>query len=250
MRRRAYTLIELIVYLGIFLLVVLTVGAVYSILTQTQNSTAATYAVTGDGDTAVQYFRRDLEETALASVRVYSSSSTQLTELRPALSFCSPRIFEPGKPGSLQISEYGAPRWVKHVFYALDSRSGEGTGNLVRWEAPFDSGDRALLPRIALFPKQIDRPTAHILLHNVVVPNRPIEGVPLYKASPWGGFRTQFVRRPNEYGEDSLSDENPSLNRVAAADNTRLLEIELAICDETGGKPNYCSFKFRVNVRF
>ena len=70
-------------------------------------------------------------------------------------------------------------------------------------------------------------------------------------ASDMGGFRVEFVRRRGgEAGEEFFTMENPTENVEDPADNTRLIEVELAVSEPSMGAANFYNVKFRIFPRY
>lgn len=230
--RRGYTLMEMVVYMGLFAITGLLLASLFTFSKRAQQSTTASYAVSGQTDTSMRFLRQDLQETVLTSV--YASASPF-----PYVSMCSARDLsnDPKLPGKLLISEYGVPRWRKHVYYALNK------GSLQRWEVPLASDNR--LPQLA--PAPAIPSDARTVLRNALLPNESVPGV--VSASKWGGFRVQFVRRAgSEKGVEMLADLGPANNKTAAQDNTRLVEVELAVRENElrMAGTNFYTVKLRV----
>lgn len=251
---RGFTLVEVLVYSALFLLVGLLLAQMFNLSRKTQRTTASAYAVTGQTDTAIDWIRNDLLYTALGSIRTYPGSSALLT---PAIHMASARVMAGNDEQSkLLISEFGAPAWSYHVFYGLRSKPGERTGSLVRWEVPYPLAEQDRVPKIAIMPTTLNQvPAPRVILQNVLCPRQKVNQLggltDGYQASEWGGFRVEFLRRRGgEGGEEFYSTENPSENVKQAADNTRLLEVELCVCETSMGAPNFYSIKFRVNPRY
>ncbi len=241
MTRRGVTLLELLIYIVLFGLVASLVAEIFVVASRNARQTAAAYAVSGQTDTALRIIRQDLQETALTSVRVYSNNNSPLASMISAREMDTERL-----QGKLLISEYGVPRWRKHIFYAYNA------GNLVRWEVALPAAEQNRLPKLAVRPTAIPG-SARIIVRGIVAPRAVVKGLGAgsYTASDWGGFRMQFLRRMGgPAGAEVLVDVNPGLNKAAPADNTRLVEVELAITEDVGNPPNFYRVKFRVGPRY
>lgn len=225
--RRGYTLMEMVVYMGLFAVTGLLLATIFTVSKRAQQSTTASYVVSGQTDTAMRFLRQDLQETVLTSV--YAN-----TVPFPYVSMCSARDMQtdPRVPGKLLISEYGVPRWRKHVYYGLRPASGQ-TGSLVRWEVALTNDTR--LPQVAPAPTTASAipGDARPILRNVLQPNQTVQGLPGFTPpGAWGGFRAQFVRRSGgEPGVETMANLGPSYNQAQAQDNTRLVEIEMQILE-------------------
>lgn len=238
-KQQAMSLIELIVYMALAVLAGVLLWAFQNITKSTQRASTASYLVSGETETCLDWIRRDINETALASIQVYPSTGAA-TEA-PGMSFVSNRSFADSKP---LVNSWGAPQWDKHVFYTLDFTAGEQTGNLVRWER--EIANKNLLPVLSeLLPSNAAQDKQRVVLREVLAPNQTVSGVGSggeLVSDEFGGFRSQFVRRAGSSGgAETLTTINPTAGH--ARDNTRLLEFELKILQE--GK-NYYSLGFRA----
>ena len=282
MKTKAFTLIETLVYLGLFCLVGMLVATIFFYMNRTQQATTATYAVTGEADTAIQTIRRDLEETALGSIRLDphpggatqtarpagdkpNASSTPRTQptaertqassdapnLTSAASFSAARITSGKDAGKLWISEYGVPRWTKNVFYAVRERKDEPP-ELVRWEIPLEARVDNRIPQVVTFPSIVSATTQHVVLHNLARPNSTIRDVVGYHSNEWGGFDIGFLRRKAGYGEESKVYKNPNQEADPSGqlDATQLVDVKLAISQELSGRTEFYSISFRVMPRY
>jgi type II secretory pathway pseudopilin PulG len=252
LKRGGFTLIEMIVYCSLFLLVVALLAQLFTLSRRTQQTTASAYAVTGETDTAMHWLRRDLQDTALSSINVAGSGKGMVTQ---TVTMASARSPEGGSNSrrSIVISEYGVPAWSSHVFYGIEQEPDSLTGNLVRWEVPMAAADKTRIPRVAKLLNTTSSP--RVVLRNVLNPTQTVHGLDGlatgWPSGPYGGFRVQFVQRLNgEDGVEHLTSDNPSSNLEKAANNTRLVEVELTVSEPSGGAPNLFSVKFRVCPRY
>lgn len=251
----AFSLLEVVIYSAVFLLASALLAQVYTVTRKTQQTTASAYAVTGQTDTAMHWLRRDVTETALSSVRSYPGPTGIM---KPALTMASARSIQGGENSrrSMLISEYGVPAWSYNIFYGLQKEQGAETGDLVRWEVPVALKDNNRIPQVATMPTSMSDVVApRVVLRNVLCPGRTVQNLiglsSGFPASDWGGFRTEFVRRQGgESGTETTSPVNPALNVAGAADNTRLVEVELRISEASAGSPNFYTVKFRVFPRY
>lgn len=215
----------------------------------TSEATTASYLVSGNAETALNWLRQDLKETALASLQTFPSSGSPGEP--PGVSMVSARAFDEDRQGELLINEHGAPKWDQHVFYTLQVPAGATTGNLIRWEK--EMSPKKNLPTLAsLRPSQLEGDHRRVLLHDVVAPGAKLQGVGptgSIDAGPAGGLRVEFVRRVGgEAGAEQLTSVNPSKGNPE--DNTRLVEVELQVYHERGSRPNFYSIRFRVAPRY
>lgn len=215
----------------------------------TSEATTASYLVSGNAEIALSWLRQDLKETALASLQSYPGAGNPGEA--PGVSMVSARSFDEDNQGELLINEHGAPKWEQHVFYTLQVPAGSLTGNLIRWER--EISPKKNLPVLApLLPSQIEGSHRRVMLHNVVAPGAKLPGVGStgsIQAGPSGGFRVQFVRRlGGDGGAEQLTGVNPS--QGDSADNTRLVEVELQVFQDRGGRSNFYAIRFRVAPRY
>lgn len=247
-KNQGHTLMELIVYAALTLVAGLLIWAFQSVVWSTQRATSATYLAGGQTETAIAWMRRDLNETALASIKVYPGA--EHTEEAPGLSMASSRAYDPNLKAKLLVNRWGAPQWDKHVYYTLKTEGSEQTGSLVRWEQEFATKNYLpvssnVLPSVASDGKK------KILLRDVLAPNTTVDGVGLeghITTDEFGGFRVQFLRRANgSGGAESLTTQNPKKGNPH--DNTRMLEVELKILQDAHSKPHYYAIKYRIAAR-
>lgn len=243
-RLRGFTLFEVAIYLFLFAVASGIVLALFMTGRSTSEATTASYLVSGNAETALNWLRQDLKETALASIQPYPSGGASEP---PGVSMVNARAFAEDKQGELLINEHGAPKWDKHVFYTLQVPAGSRTGTLIRWEK--EMSPKKNLPTLAsLRPSQLEGTHRRVMLHNVVAPGAKLPGVGptgTLDAGPFGGLRVQFVRRlGGEAGAEELTTVNPSKGNPE--DNTRLVEVELQVYQERGSRPNYYAIRFRV----
>lgn len=241
--QRGHTMIELIVYAFLAVLAGVMMIALFNATNSNRQATSSSYLVSGATESAIDWIRRDLNETALSSVQVYPSAGD--SSEAPGLSLVSARAFDTNN--EMQVNPWGAPLWTKHVFYSLVSEPGAHTGKLVRWEQEIASPNH-LPPLASLMPSALMNETRRrVLLHNVLAPSVTLEnaGPGALSSDEFGGFRVQFVRRQGgSGGQESLTTENPRLGDPN--DNTRLMEVELKLLHEGRRYPDYYQIKFRA----
>lgn len=244
-QQRGMTLTELIVYMALAVLAGVLIWAFQSITRSSQQSTTASYLVSGATETCIQWIRQDVNEAALASIRVYPGEGDE-TEA-PGMSMVSNRAFAQENRGKPLVNSWGAPLWDKHVLYSLQTEAGKNTGNLVRWEREIPT--KNLLPISSeVLPSVLGTDNSRVVLRDVLAPNVTVERVGpegSTTSDEFGGFRSQFVRRlGGSDGEEVLTSINPSAGNPR--DNTRLLEFELKILQ---GDKDYYSVQFRAAAR-
>ena len=241
-QNRGVTLIEMVVYFALATLAGVLLWGFQSVARTTHTTASASYLVSGETETCTQWIRKDINETALASVQVYGEDGEE-----PGMSFVSNRAYDPDQNGKMLVNSWGAPQWDKHVLYSLDVEPGERTGNLVRWER--EIANKNLLPVLCdLLPNSATRQNHRVVLRDVLAPNQTVQNVGPeggIASDDFGGFRAQFIRRQNgSDGEESLTSDNPTLGDPRH--NTRMMEFELKILQDERSTPNYFEVRFRA----
>lgn len=253
--RCGFTLLELTVYMFIALLASGVLYALYTVGTRTRQVSVASYLVSVDTDAAIRWMRRDLQETALTSVRVYPNPSAPGEP--PGCSFLSARDLSEKDEQKLNVSKYGTPHWTKYVFYTL--RPGTKTGQLVRWEKELDASQKDFVPRQTdTLPSSMPAGTKNmrVLLSDCLEPNVNIVGLagsPAWKTNDHGGFRLEFVRRTGgENGPESFTSVNPAdhADGEDTANNTRLLELQMQVLTSDTSRPSVFDITIRVHPRY
>lgn len=239
MKRRAWSLVEIIMYVGVFLLAMLAITSLYTLARRTQDSSNSSILISGPAEVALANLRHELQQTALASVVAYPNPSAP--NEAPGLAFAS------ALNTKMDVNAYGVPRWNHHVYYTLVATG--DVSKLVRWDQPFATMD--FLPQLPLAKPSSQGSKPRTVLDHLVSPNANVLGLldqPKYKADGFGGFRVQFITRTGgEGGAQGLTSINPSKNQANAADITRLLEVELKVCQRsTMGKPDFYIIRFHV----
>lgn len=248
MRRsnKGMTLTELIIYSFLAILAGALLWGFRSITMRTQHATTASYLVSNQTETAISWLRRDLNETALASIQVYPNASEP--NEAPGLSCVSNRDFETAKQ---LTTRWGAPQWDKHVLYTLESEPGSKLGNLVRWER--EIANKNNLPVLCnVLPSSSTRSRSKVLIRRLVKANQTIENAGpggQVDSDESGGFSVKFIRRQNgSGGEESLTNVNP--RQGDPRHNTRMMEVELKLLkNEKRTHPDYFRLKFRVAAK-
>ena len=245
--RRGFTLIEMIVYMGLSVLLLGLVATFFKVSRRQYEATSSSLLIGQEASLAVQWIRRDLQETALSTIRVTRDGSSQPG--LPAMSFVAST--EDKSSRSFKVSRYGTPDWNRRVFYSLTNE-----GELYRWDRELEelSFPKSFLP-LPFLGDPTDQGGAEnrkILLREVMQPNQEIKvdgkDADFPKITEWGGFRIGFVVR-DEAGDEHLVSQNPAqLSEMLAEDSgasvdslegqsldvadlraTRLVEVRLAL---------------------
>lgn len=252
MRKRGLTLLETLFWVGMVFMAALAVAALFSLGRSAQQTTLSGYLVSGQTDSALRWLRRDLQETALVSIRTYHH--TGQPGQPPGCSFVSAR----DEKQNLVVSPYGTPLWSKHVLYTLEPKPGKKTGSLIRWELPILEAQRDFVPRpCAQMPSPVTNTSARrVLLQEVLLPNTPVPNLqqdPGDVVDAYGGFRLQFVQRQGgEQGTEMLSEVNPtdSSQPQNEANHTRLVQLRLQILAQDRHHPDFFRLEFKARPRY
>ncbi len=244
-KQRGMTMVELVVYFSLAVLAGVLFWAISNLIWGGQRATASSYLVSGETEKAIEWIRRDVNESALGSIEVFPNA--ERSEEAPGMSLVSNRAYDPVQRGKPLVNRWGAPQWDKHVLYTLQRGDNATTGRVIRWEKELARKD--YLPEISsALPSSVESAKQRVLLRDVLLPN-----VTVSDAGPggsmttdsFGGFRVQFVRRAGGAGgAESLITINP--RRGSARDNTRMLEAELKLLQVERGKPHSYIITFRL----
>lgn len=254
MKRRGLTLPEVMIYVVMCFLAVAAVSALFMLGRSAQQTTVSGYLVSGEADTALRWLRRDLQETALVSIRTYPNPEKPSEP--PGCSLISPRQPSEKNP-DFQVSPYGKPLWSKHVFYTLKLNGAGRVGDLIRWEQPLTPEEKDYVPHVAnLMPSSISNSTnKRVLLRNVIGPKQDVKnllGADNFKTDDSGGFRVQFVQRiGGESGNEQLSWVNPgdTSQPQVPENHTTLVAVRLQILAVDRDKPSFYELSFKVHPR-
>lgn len=247
--QRGMTLIELVVYFALAIIAGVLLWSVNNILWGSQRATSNSYLVSGETEKAIEWIRRDVGETALASIEVFPNATNATAA--PGASMVSNRAFDPELKGKPLVNRWGAPQWDKHVLYTLQREGAEPTGNLVRWER--EIAEKNFLPvPCDVLPSADGQAKSKVLLRDVLAPHQSVADVGStgnLTTDEFGGFRMQFVQRAGGAdGAESQTSVNP--RQGEAADNTRMLEVEMKLLQMEHSKPLYYDIKFRVAAKY
>lgn len=251
--KRGFTLMEILVSMVIAFAALALITSLFIVGRRTSEATYSNYLVSRDTENGIGWLRRDLQNSSLASIRVYPGPNG--ANQQPGLSMCT--CVPPDKETTVQINQFGAPRWSSNVYYTLEP-AGPNTGNLIRWSTELPADQLLPLPSSVMPSALSDKKNSHTILHDVLLPNQNIfEGGTPGTTDARGGFRAQFVRRAGgEDGAESLSDRSPSEvtlnpNGLDVSGNTRLMEVELRLLHRsTAGHPSVYAIRFRVCPRY
>lgn len=241
------TLIELVLYMFLSVLAGVLLWSVNGLIHGGQQAAASSYLVSGETEKAMEWIRRDVGETALSSIKVFTN--TEKSSEAPGASMVSNRAFDPTRT---------AARWS--IAGAL--LSGASTC-CIRWSvtvrrrrATWCAGSERSRTRtsfplpLRFCPLRGGQSKQKVLLRGVLAPNLATadfgptgSGV----TDGFGGFRMQFIRRAgNGAGADTFTTVNPRHGNPS--ENTRMLECEMKILQQEQSKPHYYAIKFRVSA--
>lgn len=248
---RGMTLIETVIYISLACITAVLVGTLFIMGRRNSENTNANYFLTSDTETAVGWLRRDLQNAALATIQSYPPDKPGEA---PGASWCS--ALDPEEVRRLDANDSGNPNWRNHVYYTLQPNKDQ-TGRLVRWSTPVAAGALTTPTLAPLLPTAAHNARSRPIHTRVVMPNAKFFGTGSeVSVDEHGGFRLQFVRRKNEEGDETLSDESPrevslQKNSTEFESNTRLVHLELKFYASTStGKTSYYELRFRVCPRY
>lgn len=255
MRRRGFTLIELIIYTFLSMLILAAVYSLFISGRRNYHAVATSFMIGQEAEVGLRWIRADLQEAALNSIRIYPRPGHASEP--PGVSFMSARS---PRDSLLQISDAGAPAWQKHVFYTL-VREGQGpTGSLVRWEKPVTPAPAVPSATDLLPSSQQDVSRKRVILRGVAWQYSRLEGRSNLGES--GGFQLRFVRQ-TATGEVLVVESPADATALAASDSQAanmailgqhlpLLDLQIALTSgnsETGAT-SYIQLPFRVSPRY
>jgi type II secretory pathway pseudopilin PulG len=243
------TYVELIIYIALAAVVAMVGGSLFLLTQRSTENTNANYFLNADAETAVAWLRRDLQQSALASIQNYPAT---VKDQPPGISLCSALPSDDVK--RVDANENGHPNWHSHVYYTLQPNHDQ-VGKLVRWSqaTPGETLAAPAFPTLApVLPSAVVRESSRVVHSRVLMPNQK-----LYKVQDideYGGFRLQFVRIDAQ-GVETLSNDNPAAisakkNSPDFRDNTRLLQLELKFLTGTTSKPSFYSLRMRICPRY
>lgn len=237
-------MIELIVYIFLAALLLALATTFFRISRRQYEATSSSHLIGQEAANAIQWIKRDLQETALSTIRISLSGTPEL----PSMSFVGAAD---GKGRSFKVSRFGTPDWNRHIFYHLTEE-----GALHTWARPLE--DLASPKRFLPVPSEADPSnqeggeSKRALLREVMLPNQEIKidgkDAPFPKITEWGGFRPGFVVY-DQAGKEHLITQNPAQITESLATSpggsvttfanetldladirtTRLLEVQLSI---------------------
>lgn len=276
--KKGFTLTELVIYILFSFIVLGIIMGIYYNFRRMYWRTTASYSIQSEIPKAVEWLRKDLTQTGLASIRVYPSSWSG--NANPGFTMINAEkeeVISGKRVRHFNVSKYGTPQWNSHVFYVVVPKPVDkaevGTpfqgklGMLVRGEKPFDTSQRPL------YPFQVSEPPA--LFYNLGIPTREIiRGIPLPSAPElegmehlkisnfkYGGFRVAFVRQTRDPNgkviQETLTDKNPcyaddqSGGLSETTQTSELVQVNLIVMEiskQTGKLTSY-SLSFQVCPR-
>lgn len=246
-KRKGYTLIEMIVYMGMAALLLALVAAFFKISRRQYEASSSSYLIGQEATTAIQWVKRDLQETALSTIRITREGSAN-----PGMPSMS--MIASGKGDEhrrFAVSRFGTPEWNRHVFYTLDK-----DGDLHTWTKPLkdlETPTRFLpKPTLADPSDRSNGDNQKVLLREVMQPNQKVQmdgkDAPFPQMTDWGGFKAGFVvydadgkehvisENPSEISEDLVTDPGGSVTShdgeslsLSDIKTSRLVEVQFAI---------------------
>lgn len=228
-KQKGFTLIEIIIYFFLCAIAMGIIVSMFALAQRTQRQTYGQYLVGGSLSSTIRLIQKELQATALASIRAYPTDGTG----EPGFSCVSAYDAD----GKFALNGYGAPKWQKHVFYTLDDTA------LVRKSKVFANPDTALPLASAELPSAVQG-ESRAVMSGLLQANKAVKDI--QAASPFGGLELSFVRRAN--GVDSYSQVNPSESKDYDQ-HTRLVQVTLRTLEDRS-QPDYSQITFRVCPRY
>lgn len=251
-RRRGFTLVEILIYAFLSLLILATVTALFSTGRGHYQAASTSFLIGKEAEVGLRWIRADLQGAPLTSIRLYPR--TGFSTEPPGCSFVSAR----GEDGTLQLSDAGVPLWQRHVFYTLVREGNGNTGSLVRWEKPL-AAPAPEPSATAVLPSSLGG-SQRALLRGLAWPGSELEG--LGRLGPGGGFALRFVRQtpdgeelveenPADTAARAARDPSPEARRALAQWRPLLdLQITLASGNSETGATSHMQLPFRVSPRY
>lgn len=240
-RRRGLTLIEMMIACFIGLLVMSAAITLSVVVGKDVDRDESSFSLDQELSECVTYLQHDLRYTTLASVRAYPRDDGQP-------SGASMLAAEPlGEFGRVEMSQFGSPRWQKHVFYSLTS-NGDGTARLIRYEQPLGTEIFDVVSPLLPWTLRND-PSTRVIAKTVVDRGWGMTGsrdsLQTLGSDPTsaGGMKISFLHKDGSTTHLNPSEDDPTLS-------TGLVQIELQLVDLTDlGKISMMPFQFRVYPR-
>ena len=245
MKRRGFTLIEILLACFIGLIVVSGVITLYTATVTDVDRAESSYGLEQALVTSVKPLIADLRFTTLASVAVYPQSS-ESKEVGLSLLSAAPI----GDFDKLEISRFGTPNWQKHVFYTLLSETGkEGESRLIRYEQAMSPEAFQLVSSHPPFQYPQKDPSERVVGRRLLSPGwvtkagrDGIVGLAQEESSP-GGFSVSFLQQ-----DGTTTKMNPTQND--SDKSSGVLVVQLTILEDSElGKLSSLPFEFRVAPR-
>jgi hypothetical protein len=258
MKRRGFSLIEVIVYCMLVMLVLTAVYAVYFMGARTFNYTSESFQLGADIQAAVVWLRNDLKMSDLGSIVAYPNLAHP--DEPPGVSLESPQSYV--EPTHLLLNEAGGPKFDKFVFYTLvPDAAMKNAGVLVRWEQQLKSSDpKYSVPHMSdvLPSSRLDHAHERVVLRNVALPHVVVAGGGIGDLGPHGGFEVSYLQKPTDSAatdyvevEDNPTQftdlQKPGLSKLS----TPYVQVRLKMLTYTQqtGKEDFFPLRLRITPR-
>lgn len=230
MKRRGFTLVELLIATIIGGLVMTMAISLYVLTLRRESTDVGLFQLESEVALVVDVMRADFRETNLGSVKLDEDG----------VSFASANPL--GELSNMQVSRFGAPQWQKQVYYTLlPTVATPGLSQLMRYEA---AGGAIPAPWQGAFPSdgKNNRVITSAMLSKGYHFENNAEGrlrLTSDQKSP-GGLSVHFVDKDN-----SLESNLPTPDKA-----TRLLQVDLILALlSSEDKLESAAFSFRVYPR-
>lgn len=233
-RKRAVSLIELLIYTMVAFLIATTALYIFSYARKTSTAASSGFNISQDVVSAIRRLRRDLQESSLQSIRYFSTGSS------PQLVMASAH----DDSGQFQISRYGVPQWSRYVCYALlpDTKN-IGLTSLIRFEVSNKFSDHCPAPAAEALkiPAKFSAVAPSVMAAHFSLGARAdgMQEGQLKSSDPdAGGLHVRFIRRDNN-GNETSSPLNPNQNDDTrqpgwSAGSTGLVEVHIQVAEING----------------
>lgn len=237
--RRAFTLIEIMIYATISLMVLSTILGVYLASLRLFRTASSSYLMSNEALSAYRTLQQDLRETSLSSIVVADQG----------FAFVSAR--DPEKPAEFRVSRFGVPQWTSAVYYRLEPQDGR-YHHLVRYASKLDR-PKAIPAPPAFVSGPISTSHRRVVMRYLLPPGKGVQaGSDGYRlvdrAKEKGGARLGFLVR-DEQGQLSDTPTHPSANDGRVTTGMVRLDLKLIDPGSQSGKLNYLEYSLVVTPR-
>lgn len=260
-KKKGFTLIEIMIATFISAIILTVILTIFSFGRKAYDYSEYSHTIAEDTYFAIQWLRKDLQQTSLGTIRSYPNADYQ--EEKPGASFESAIGVD---SGTFELTDFGTPNWSNHVFYRLEESGTQyykgrnlKVADLVRLEVPIPSDKTGTFPYPTdTLPSNADGKNKRVILRDVIMNGQDLDGNG--EKDEYHGFRLWFVRKDKD-GKEILSEYNPAQvsswgnenqrDSLTIEGNTELVKIEMTVLQASGstGEANISSMAFKVMPR-